>query len=96
MRKIMLQNFPYRLQFYLQLTLAYSYIFVIIKGKKSQKDFLVKNKTDSSTYLVVKIYSMVALRICVLVFASTEQFPNKNVFIKTVSVTFSNLQSMFL
>ena len=56
----------------------------------------MKNKTDSSIYLVVKIYLMVALRIRVLVFASTEQFPNKNVFIKTVSVTFSNLQSMFL
>ena len=39
---------------------------------------------------------MVALRICVLVCASTEQFPNESVFIETVSVTSSNLQSMFL
>ena len=38
---------------------------------------------------------MAALRICVLVCASREQFPNKRVFIKTVSVTSSNLQSMF-
>ena len=37
---------------------------------------------------------MVALRIYVLVSTSTEQFPNKIVFIKTVSVTSSNLQSM--
>ena len=36
---------------------------------------------------------MVALRICVLVCGSTEQFPKKSVFIKTVSVTSSNLQS---
>ena len=44
----MLQNFPYRLQFYLQLTLAY-YILIFLslyKGKKSQKDFLVKNKAE--------------------------------------------------
>ena len=40
--------------------------------KKSQKDFLVKNKTDSLNLLVVKTYSMGALRICVLVCASTE------------------------
>ena len=39
---------------------------------------------------------MVALRICVLVRASAEIFPDKSVFIKTVSVTSSNLQSMFL
>ena len=38
---------------------------------------------------------MVALRICVLVSASTEQFKNKSGFIKTVSVTSTNLQSMF-
>ena len=38
---------------------------------------------------------MVALGICVLVSASAEQFPNKSVFIKTVSVTSNNLQSMF-
>ena len=38
---------------------------------------------------------MLALRICVLVCASVEQFPNKGVFIKTASVTSSNLQSMF-
>ena len=38
---------------------------------------------------------MVALRICVLVCVSTEQFPNKGAFIKTVSVTPSNMQSMF-
>ena len=37
---------------------------------------------------------MVVLRICVLVCASTEQFPSKSVFIKTVSVKSSNLQSM--
>ena len=42
-----------------------------------------------------KIYPMVALRVCVLVCASTEQFPNKSIFIKTVSVTSSYLQSMF-
>ena len=34
------------------------------------------------------------MKICELVCASTEQFPNKSVFIKTVSVTSSNLQSM--
>ena len=40
----MLQNFPYRLQFYLQVTLAYcTLVFLsLYKGKKSQKDFLVK------------------------------------------------------
>ena len=38
---------------------------------------------------------MFALIISVLVCASTEQFPNKSGFIKTVSVTSSNLQSMF-
>ena len=38
---------------------------------------------------------MVALRIYVLVCASTEQFPNKSAFIKAVSVTATNLQSMF-
>ena len=38
---------------------------------------------------------MVALRMLVLMCASTEQFPNKSVFIKTVSVTSSNLQLMF-
>ena len=38
---------------------------------------------------------MGAWRICVLVSASKEQFPNKSVFIKTVSVTSVNLQSMF-
>ena len=36
------------------------------------------------------------IRICILMCASTEQFPNKSVFTKTVSVTSSNLQSMFL
>ena len=38
---------------------------------------------------------MATLSICVLVCASTDQFPNKSVFIKIVSVTSSNLQSMF-
>ena len=38
---------------------------------------------------------MSALRTCVLLCASSEQFQNKNVFIKTVSVASSNLQSMF-
>ena len=38
---------------------------------------------------------MVALRICVLVYASTKQFQDKSVFIRTVSVTSSNLKSMF-
>ena len=38
---------------------------------------------------------MVASRIFVFVCASTEQFPNKSVFIITVLVTSSNLQSMF-
>ena len=38
---------------------------------------------------------MVALRFCILVCASTEQFPNQSVFNKTVSFTFSNVQSMF-
>ena len=38
---------------------------------------------------------MVGLRICVLVCASTEQFPDKSVYIKTVSVTSSNLQPIF-
>ena len=44
----MLQNFPHRLQFNLQLTLAYSILIFLLlyKGKKSQKDFLVKNKTE--------------------------------------------------
>ena len=37
----------------------------LFKGKKSQKDFLIKNETDLSNLLVVKIYSVVALRICV-------------------------------
>ena len=62
---------------------------------KSQKDFLIENETEIHHLLVLKIYSMAALRICVLVCVSTEQFPNKSVFIKTVSVTSSNLQSMF-
>ena len=94
---MILQNFPYRLQFYLQLTLAYCILIFLslCKGMKSQKDFLVNDKIDSSNLLVVKIYSMIALRICVLVCASTRQFPNKSVFIKTISVTSSNLQSMF-
>ena len=38
---------------------------------------------------------MVTLKIYVLVCASKEQFPNKSVFIKTVLVTSSNLQSTF-
>ena len=38
---------------------------------------------------------MVALKICVSVRASTEQFTNKSAFIKMVSVTSSNLQSTF-
>ena len=42
----MLQNFPYRLQFYLQFTLAYCLFLSLYKEKKSQKDFLVKNKTE--------------------------------------------------
>ena len=73
----------------------------LYKGKKTQKDFLIKNETEIFIFkiffeiFVVKIYSMVALRIYVLVCPSTEQFPDKSVFIKTVSVTSSNLQSMF-
>ena len=67
----------------------------LYKGMKSQKDFLIENETEIHILLVVKIYSMVALRICVLVSVSTEQFPNKSVFIKTASVTSSNLQPMF-
>ena len=38
---------------------------------------------------------MDVLTICVLVHATTEQFPNKSIFIKTVSVSSNNLQSMF-
>ena len=38
---------------------------------------------------------MVALKICELVCALAEQFPNNRVLIKTVSVTSDNLQSMF-
>ena len=84
---MMRQNFPYCLQFYLQLRLVYSCHYI----KERQKDFLIKNETDSSNFLVVKIYLVVALRICVLVCESKERFPNKSAFIKTVSVTSSNL-----
>ena len=45
MRKMMRQYFPYRLQFYLQLTLTYFISHILYKGKKSQKDFLDKNET---------------------------------------------------
>ena len=38
---------------------------------------------------------MVVLKIYVLVCVSREEFPNKTVFLKTVSVKSSNLQSMF-
>ena len=39
----MLQNFPCRLQFYLQLNLAFLSLY---NGKKSLKDFLVNNETE--------------------------------------------------
>ena len=42
-----------------------------------------------------KIFLILALRICLLVYASTEQF-SYNVLSNIVSVTYSNLQSMFL
>ena len=38
---------------------------------------------------------MVVLGICVLLFPSTEQLPNKRVSNKAISVTSNNLQSMF-
>ena len=78
----MRQNFLYRLRFYLQLTLAYSCHY--IKERKAKRIFLLRMKQR-----FIK-----SLRICVLVHASREQVPNKSVFIKTVSVTSKNLQSM--
>ena len=38
---------------------------------------------------------MAALGTCVCVGASTEQIPNKNIFIKTVLVKSSHIESMF-
>ena len=38
---------------------------------------------------------MVALRICTFTCTLREQVPNENVFIKTVSVKYSNLRPMF-
>ena len=38
---------------------------------------------------------MAALGTCVFVGASTEQIPNKNIFIKTVLVKSSHIESMF-
>ena len=93
MRNMMQQNFPYPLQFlYLQLRLTYS--CHCVKERKSGMIFLLRMK-QSPNLLVVQIYPLFALRICVLVCASWEQFPNKSVFIKIVSVTCRNLQSMF-
>ena len=43
-----------------------------------------------SNLLTVKIYSMVALRICVIVCASTVQFPNKG--IKSTTDAFCSAQ----
>ena len=73
MRKMLRQNFPYRLQFYLHLTLAYSCHY--IKQRKNKRIFWLRMKQNSSNLLVVKIYSMAALGICVLVCVLTEQFP---------------------
>ena len=42
MQKMMPQNFPYRLQFYLQLTLAYSCHY--IKERKAKKILLLRMK----------------------------------------------------
>ena len=90
----MRQNFPHCLQFYLQLILAYSCHY--IKERKAKRIFLLRMKQRLSNLLVVKIYSMVLIRICLLRCAATEQLPNKSVSIKTVSVTSSNVQSMVL
>ena len=49
---------------------------------------MVKNKANLSNLLAVQIYSMVVLRIYAFLCASAEQFPNKSLFIKTVSVKF--------
>ena len=57
----------------------------LYKGKKIQKIFLLRMKLiklmssrwDSSNLLVVEMYSVVALRICVLLCASTEKFLKK-------------------
>ena len=57
----------------------------LYKGKKIQKIFLLRMKLiklmssrwDSSNLLVVEMYSVVVLRICVLLCASTEQFLKK-------------------
>ena len=50
MRKMMEQNIPYCL-----IEIEISIFLSLCKGKKSQKDFLIKNETDSSNLLVVKI-----------------------------------------
>ena len=57
----------------------------LYKGKKIQKIFLLRMKLiklmssrwASSNLLVVEMYSVVALRICVLLCASTEKFLKK-------------------
>ena len=71
MLSMMKQNFPYRSQFYLLLRQQQ-----VVKGKKTSRIFLLRMKHSWSNLLVVKIYSMVASRIFVLVYVSTEQFPN--------------------
>ena len=43
MRKMIRQNFPYRLQFNFELTLTYSCHYI---RKEKPKDFLIKNETE--------------------------------------------------
>ena len=77
------QTFPYHLQFYLQVRLAYSCHY--IKERKFKRFSylrmklikLMSSRWDSSNLLVVEMYSVVALRICVLLCASTEKFLKK-------------------
>ena len=44
MRKMMRQNFPYGLQFYLQLILAYSCHYI---KERKLKGFFIKNETET-------------------------------------------------
>ena len=90
----MQQNTPYLLSFYLQLRLTYSCHY--IKDRKTNRIFLLRMKERFiKPFSSSDIFTGCIKNLCI-VCASTEQFLNKHVFIKTVLVKSSNLQSKFL
>ena len=65
-------------------------ILSVSTKKKNQDNLLIKNESEFYQYLVVTIYSRVTLKVSVFVCTSREQFPNKSIFTKMVSVKSSN------